>query len=182
MNWLANLDNVLFRVINSSGDFNLDPIMILFSNKFIFIPIYIYILSVLFRQHIKQFIWILLLLAVLIFLADFGSVHFFKNIFQRLRPCHQFDDIRIVLECGGLYGFISSHAANMFSIAFFIGLVNRDLKLFIFLFSLATIVGYSRIYLGVHYPFDIVGGMLWAIIVSLLTYKFLSLKIDETIQ
>ena len=44
------------------------------------------------------------------------------------------------------------------------------------------VVGYSRIYLGVHYPFDIVGGMLWAIIVSLLTYKFLSLKIDETIQ
>jgi undecaprenyl-diphosphatase len=86
MNWLANLDNVLFRVINSSGDFNLDPIMILFSNKFIFIPIYIYILFVLFRQHKKQFIWILLSLAVLIFLADFGSVHFFKNIFQRLRP------------------------------------------------------------------------------------------------
>ena len=70
----------------------------------------------------------------------------------------------------------------MFSIAFFIGLIKRDLRLFIFLFSLASIVGYSRIYLGVHYPFDIVGGMLWAIIVSLLTYKILSLKIDETIQ
>ena len=85
-------------------------------------------------------------------------------------------------NCGTGFSFISAHAANMFSIAFFIGLIKRDLKLFIFLFSLATIVGYSRIYLGVHYPFDIVGGMLWAIIVSLLTYKFLSLKIDETIQ
>lgn len=182
MDWLANIDNALFRLINSSGDVNLDPIMILFSNKFIFIPLYIYILFVLFKQYKKQFIWILLSLIVLIFLADFGSVHFFKNIFQRLRPCHQLDDIRIVLECGGLYGFISSHAANMFSIAFFIGLINRDLKLFIFLFSLASIIGFSRIYLGVHFPLDIVGGMLWAIIVSLLTFKLLSLKIDETVQ
>jgi undecaprenyl-diphosphatase len=70
----------------------------------------------------------------------------------------------------------------MFSIAFFIGLVNRNLKLFIFLFSLASIIGFSRIYLGVHFPLDIVGGMLWAIIVSLLTFKLLSIKIDETIQ
>lgn len=187
MKWLTYIDNYLFKLINSSGDSDFDFIMILMSNKYIFIPLYIYILFVLFKQYKKKFIWILLSLVILIFLADFGSVHFFKNIFERIRPCNvnpALGGIRLIdgYNCGTGFSFISAHAANMFSIAFFIGLIKRDLKLFIFLFSLATIVGYSRIYLGVHYPFDIVGGMLWAIIVSLLTYKFLSLKIDETIQ
>jgi undecaprenyl-diphosphatase len=185
MKWLTDIDNDLFGLINSSGDSDFDCIMILMSNKYIFIPLYIYILFVLFKQYKKKFIWILLSLVILIFLADFGSVHFFKNIFERVRPCNvipALDGIRLIEGCGTGFSFISAHAANMFSIAFFIGLIKRDLRLFIFLFSLASIVGYSRIYLGVHYPFDIVGGMLWAIIVSLLTYKILSLKIDETIQ
>jgi undecaprenyl-diphosphatase len=185
MKWLTYIDNYLFKLINSSGDSDFDFIMILMSNKYIFIPLYIYILFVLFKQYKKKFIWILLSLVILIFLADFGSVHFFKNIFERVRPCNvipALDGIRLIEGCGTGFSFISAHAANMFSIAFFIGLIKRDLRLFIFLFSLASIVGYSRIYLGVHYPFDIVGGMLWAIIVSLLTYKILSLKFDETIQ
>ena len=185
MKWLTYIDNYLFKLINSSGDSDFDFIMILMSNKYIFIPLYIYILFFLFKQYKKKFIWILLSLVILIFLADFGSVHFFKNIFERVRPCNvipALDGIRLIEGCGTGFSFISAHAANMFSIAFFIGLIKRDLRLFIFLFSLASIVGYSRIYLGVHYPFDIVGGMLWAIIVSLLTYKILSLKIDETIQ
>jgi undecaprenyl-diphosphatase len=69
----------------------------------------------------------------------------------------------------------------MFSIAFFIGLLTKKRKLFILLFSLATIIGYSRIYLGVHFPLDILGGMFWAIVVSLLSYKIAQHKIGETI-
>jgi undecaprenyl-diphosphatase len=69
----------------------------------------------------------------------------------------------------------------MFSIAFFVGLLTKKRKLFILLFSLATIIGYSRIYLGVHFPLDILGGMFWAIVVSLLSYKIVQHKIGETI-
>jgi undecaprenyl-diphosphatase len=69
----------------------------------------------------------------------------------------------------------------MFSIAFFIGLLTKNKKLFILLFSLATVIGYSRIYLGVHFPLDILGGMFWAIVVSLLSYKIVQYKIGETI-
>ena len=69
----------------------------------------------------------------------------------------------------------------MFSIAFFIGLLTKRKKLFIGLFSLATLIGFSRIYLGVHYPLDIVGGMLWAIIISMFTYSLLKFKLNEAV-
>ena len=181
MNKLVELDTILFNLINSSGDSSFDTFMILMSDKLIFIPLYIYILYILFKMFKKDFLWIILSISFLIFLADFGSVKFFKEVFERLRPCYQLENVRIVLECGGKYGFISSHASNMFSIAFFIGLLTKRKFLFIGLFSLATIIGYSRIYLGVHFPFDIVGGMFWALLVSYFTYFLLKIKLNETI-
>ena len=181
MNKLVELDTILFNLINSSGDSSFDTFMILMSDKLIFIPLYIYIIYILFKMFKKDFLWIILSISFLIFLADFGSVKFFKEVFERLRPCYQLENVRIVLECGGKYGFISSHASNMFSIAFFIGLLTKRKFLFIGLFSLATIVGYSRIYLGVHFPFDIVGGMFWALFVSCITYFLLKIKLNETI-
>ncbi len=181
MKKIIEIDTYLFKLINSNGDVSFDFLMILLSNKFILIPLYIYILFVLYKKFKKDFFWVLLSISFLIFLADFGSVKFFKEVFLRLRPCHQFEDIRLVLECGGKFSFISSHASNMFSIAFFIGLLTKNSKLFIALFSLATVIGYSRIYLGVHFPLDIIGGMFWAIIVSLLTFKLLKIRLNATI-
>lgn len=181
MKKIIEIDTYLFKLINSNGDVSFDFLMILLSNKFVFIPLYIYILCVLYKKFKKDFFWVLLSISFLIFLADFGSVKFFKEVFLRLRPCHQFEDIRLVLECGGKFSFISSHASNMFSIAFFIGLLTKKTKLFITLFSLATVIGYSRIYLGVHFPLDIIGGMFWAIIVSLLTFKLLKIRLNATI-
>tara|TARA_B100000482_G_scaffold54462_1_gene36934 strand:- start:59 stop:604 length:546 start_codon:yes stop_codon:yes gene_type:complete len=181
VNKLIDFDIFLFSLINSSGDISFDSFMIFMSNKFVFIPLYVYILFVLYKSFTKDFVWILLSISFLIFLADFGSVKFFKEVFERLRPCYQLENVRIVLDCGGKYGFISSHSANMFSIAFFIGLLTKRIKLFIFLFSLATIIGYSRVYLGVHFPFDILGGMIWAIIVSFISFTLLKIKLNETI-
>ncbi|MBU47006.1 MAG: phosphatase PAP2 family protein [Flavobacteriales bacterium] len=157
----------------------MDELMILISSKWFWIPLYIFILFTLYKTFQKDFFKILFSLAILIFLADFGSVELFKEIFQRARPCHLLEGIRVVDGCGGQFGFVSSHAANSFSIAFFISLLLRKYWWFVNLFSWAVLIGFSRIYLGVHYPFDILGGMFWGLFVSLLAYYIYKMKIKN---
>ena len=182
MSKINDIDIFLFRLINENGFAEIDPLMLIVTNKFTWIPLYIIIIYLLYKKYKSNIIWVISSLILLIFLADSGSVYLFKNVFERLRPCHQLDQVRIIGECGGLYSFISSHAANTFSIAFFIGLLFRNIWGFALLFSWAVIVGYSRIYLGVHFPFDILGGMYWGLFVSLLVYILFKSKINEAIR
>ena len=177
MEKLQKIDEYLFRMINSAGWEQMDQLMILISSKWFWIPLYLYILHLIYKNYKDSFLKILLSLGLLIFLADFGSVHLFKEVFERARPCHFLEAIRVVDGCGGPFGFISSHAANSFAIAFFIALLFRNFSGFAVLFSWAVIIGFSRIYLGVHYPFDILGGMFWGLFVSLLVYYICKMKI-----
>ena len=179
MQTLQKIDEYFFRLINSAGWEEMDRIMILISSKWLWIPLYIYILYLIYKRFSDQFIKILLALGLLIFIADFGSVHLFKEVFERSRPCHFLEGVRIVDDCGGPFGFISSHASISFSIAFFIPLLFRNLWGFVQLFSWAVLIGFSRVYLGVHYPFDILGGMFWGLFVSLLVYYIYRMKIKD---
>ena len=183
MNSLIEIDKHLFKIINSSGFEEIDKLMILISSKWFWIPLYLFIIFIIKKKFPQQFFKILISIIFLIFISDFGSVELFKNMFERYRPCHEFEiakDIRLVDGCGGKYGFISSHASNSFAIAFFLTLLFKNVKGFIFLFSWATLIGFSRIYLGVHYPFDILGGMFWGLFVSLLMYLTYTMKIKKT--
>jgi undecaprenyl-diphosphatase len=179
METLQKIDEYFFRLINSAGWEDMDGIMILISSKWFWIPLYLYIIYLIYKRFSDQFIKILLALGLLIFIADFGSVYLFKELFERSRPCHFLEGIRVVDGCGGPFGFISSHASISFSLAFFISLIFRNLWGFVHLFSWAVLIGFSRVYLGVHYPFDILGGMFWGLFVSLLVYYIYRMKIKD---
>ena len=132
---LHALDEKYFLLINQSGIDFLDPIMLFITYKFSWIPFSAFLIYLIFKQKGKEGFWILLSIALLITMADQGSVQVFKNVFERLRPCHVLEQVRLVTErCGGQFGFVSSHASNAFALAIFLGKVLENKKWFVGLF------------------------------------------------
>jgi undecaprenyl-diphosphatase len=168
---LNHWDTQLFLFLNGLHSPFMDRVMWFVSGKIQWLPLYLIILGLLIHRFRWRTAWILLGVAVLITMSDQASVHLFKETFQRLRPCHQPDIAALVHlvndYCGGQFGFVSSHASNSFAIAVFTGLFLSRRYYWIGILVWATLVGYSRIYLGVHFPGDIMGG---ALLGSLLAY------------
>jgi len=172
MEFLEQIDQQLFLFLNGIHSPFWDTIMYWISYKFTWIPLYLVtLLYFIYKQKAKAIITIVLTIAV-ITLADQVSVHLFKNVFLRYRPCHNFELqnlVHLVHEhCGGQYGFVSSHAANAFGFAIFSALIIQKKNISLLLIFWAILVSYSRIYLGVHYPADIVGGAVLGIVSAIL--------------
>lgn len=152
-------DKALFLLINGLGrSAFLDLLMPFITNKWNFIlPFFLLALSLLLWGGRKGRITLLLAI-VLVVLAD-GSSTILKHLFQRARPCQVLHQIHVLVKCSGSFSFPSNHAVNAFALATLFGATSR--RLLVPLFALAVLVGYSRVYVGVHYPFDVVAGGLW---------------------
>ncbi|MGE0636769.1 MAG: phosphatase PAP2 family protein [Bacteroidia bacterium] len=184
---LKQFDRKLFLLINGCNSEVFDNIMVVISGKFSWIPFYAFLLYLLIRVIGKNIVYAIPIVILLITLSDQGSVILFKNYFQRLRPCHE-ESLKPLVHlvngnCGGQFGFISSHASNTMAISFFVFLFLKNTfgnkMMLIFVFPL--IVSYSRIYLGIHYPSDVVCGMIFGAtvgyLVAVLTQKIMPQKI-----
>jgi len=175
---VKQFDTDLFLALNGAHNSFFDFIMWWASDKMIWIPIYALFFYLLWRKF-KNRVWIIMIFAaLLIFLSDQISVHLFKDVFQRLRPCHEpgLEGIVHIVndKCGGSYGFYSSHASNVFSIAIFvISLLGNKNNWITFLILLwAGLIIYSRVYLGVHYPGDVIMGALAGSILGWMVARF----------
>ena len=175
---ILEYDHKLFLWLNNLGNESFDWFWMLMTNKvfnfFVYSIALIYLLK---KTDIKSLISMILFLSILILISDQTS-NLFKNFFERLRPCHDeqiFNSMRLVKDsCGGLYSFFSAHASNSFSLAsffFFVyyKIIQRKIILF---FILASLVSYSRVYIGVHYPLDIITGSIFGFVSGFILFKF----------
>lgn len=184
-NVFENIDRAIVLNINSWHNTILDEIMWGLSSKLPWIPFYILLVYLGYKNlNIKKFFLFTLTAILCVVLSDLVCTHFFKEVFQRYRPSHNLLLMRKLhfyenkpgeFYKGGMYGFISSHAANFFAIAIFVGLSLKVFypKLIYFLLLIAATVSFSRVYLGVHYLSDIIIGGAVGCIIANLCYFFI---------
>ncbi|MEM9024965.1 MAG: phosphatase PAP2 family protein, partial [Bacteroidota bacterium] len=154
----------LFLLLNGWHHAVVDPVMAVITYKFTGVPLYLLALYYITRKHGINALWVMVPgMILLVTLTDQVHVHFFKEYFMRYRPCKNLllmDQVHLVVGCGGKYGFVSGHATTNFGIAFLLSAWLRNRAWTLGLFGWAALVAYSRIYVGVHYPGDIAGGVL----------------------
>ena len=174
--FLEYIDTRLFLFFNGHHTPFMDSVMGAISYKYTWIPFYMILLFFVWKKA-KSRMWIVVLsVAILITLSDQVSVHLFKETFQRYRPSHNLllqEQVQLIDGYrGGLYGFVSSHAANAFALTTFLIFFFRRRDFALFMYLWASVVCYSRVYAGVHYPFDILGGMMVGVFLGFIVYRF----------
>lgn len=171
---LIEIDQNAFRIINGVWINPLfDALLPWLRNKYIWLPLYMFILSFLvINFRTKGFIYFLGLLLV-VGLCDQGSSGLLKPIVGRERPCNDVafsEYARTLIDCGSGKSFPSSHATNHFGIAAFLSMLFARIwrPVTVIAFVWAFVVSYAQIYVGVHYPLDIIGGALMGTLFGLL--------------
>ncbi|MCF0210789.1 MAG: phosphatase PAP2 family protein [Bacteroidales bacterium] len=193
---ILDFDTYLFRLINNARCSFLDCVLPIFSwHLSIGVIVTLITLYVMKQKHWKHWYLYIGIVALCFLLSDRISVVCFKDVFERLRPSHALEDVftlkishfdYITTNKGGLYGFVSSHAANIFSIITVMSLImskeKHALSFFLTVFLWALITGYSRIYCGYHYLGDVLCGALLGILIGytlFLLYIFVLKKIEK---
>ena len=162
---LLTYDKEIFLLLNNLGSSTWYGFWMFITNKFSSIPIYLLLIFLSFKQFGAKKTFILVVSAILMIVVTNGLADFFKYGVARLRPCYDADVselMRLVKNsCGGKFGYFSAHASNSMAVAVFFSIVLKQKYKFIGVLLLiwAILVGYSRIYIGVHFPLDVFSGM-----------------------
>ncbi len=149
-------------------DFLASVVVFLTDKKNYIIPCALAIGITLYREKSRG-LWVIIIFLVAIFLTDFVTAKILKPFFARIRPCHISSEIQLYINCSHSYSFPSIHAANTFAIATIWMLIYRNARFWIF--GLAIFSAGSRVYLGVHYPSDVIAGAICGILISVLIFK-----------
>jgi undecaprenyl-diphosphatase len=176
---LEQVDRQWLLWLNGHHSPFLDQLMFFVSGKVEWIPLYAFLLAVIIWKYRWKSVWIILAVIVLITLSDQVS-NLLKSGVKRFRPCKDPEIGNLVHlvnnYCRSSYGFVSGHAANSFALATFVSLLFRKKWVTVCMIIWAAVVSYSRIYLGVHYPGDVICGALIGILLASIVFFVLNLS------
>jgi len=185
---IIDKDIELLIYLNNLGSETWDSFWLFMTYTITSIPVYLFIVFLVYKYYgIKKLAISLLFIALVITISD-QTANLFKYGFERLRPCYNedvMDLIRLVKSsCGGRYSFFSAHASTSMAVAvFFASLLRKQIKFVpVFLIIWAVLVGYSRIYIGVHFPMDVLFGFLFGATVGWLMYRLMLLFFRKLVK
>lgn len=164
MSELLQLDEYLFELLNREWRHPfLDTLLPYWRNKLTWLPLYFFLLLFLYKKLKSQIIYLLIGVSLTLGIADFTSSQLIKNSVERIRPCNQTGfkhKVRLIVPCGSGYSFTSSHATNHFALVTFLimalGQLFKSIRLPLWLWAIS--IAYAQVYVGVHYPGDVLGG------------------------
>ncbi len=171
---ILSLDQKLFVYLNSLGSETYDGFWLLITKQIYWTPLFLFLLYLIFKKlGTKKTLYLVLFVAILLVFTD-QFANLFKNGVQRLRPCNnpEINSFIRIVQFRSSFSFFSGHATSSMAVATFLYLIfKKDFKYFWLLFLWPLIFAYSRIYLGLHYPLDIISGYFFGAILGFLMFK-----------
>lgn len=180
---LKHIDTEWFLAINNGwASPLLDAVCPWLRQPRTWIPLYAVLLYISWKQFGRNSLWIVAGAALLVLVCDQFSANLVKNTFERLRPCNDpalKERVRLLVHCGGGYSFMSAHATNHFGVAVFFSMIFRPHSRVILPFALvwAACIALSQVYVGVHYPFDILCGALTGSLFGYIAARILNARV-----
>lgn len=175
--YLVDVDKTALLAVNGLYSMFQDAFWWMVSAKWSSLLLVLAFVWILLRKNRRHALLVLVLVALAVLVADQVSSGLIKHLVERLRPTHDpslENAVHVINDYrGGLYGFVSSHAANFFAVSTFISLVMRRRLVAFSLFAWSLLQCYSRMYLGVHYPGDILGGIVVGVLAGWLVWKLM---------